>query len=101
MAPLAPPEYVAELSKLQDRAPPKSLSEIKRMFVKEFGRAPEDIYAQFDEEPIGAASLAQVHHAVLHTGEEVAVKVRYSGTDTARHIRAHNLNRDGTDTGDT
>lgn len=67
------------------------------MFVKEFGRAPEDIYAQFDEEPIGAASLAQVHHAVLHTGEEVAVKVRYTDaeTDSTAHPSA---NTDDTDT---
>lgn len=45
------------------------------MFIKDLGQPPEEIFAHFEEEPIGAASLAQVHHAVLHTGEEVAVKV--------------------------
>lgn len=46
------------------------------MFLKDVGKAPEQIFAHFGEEPIGAASLAQVHYAILQTGEEVAVKVQ-------------------------
>lgn len=47
------------------------------MIYEDLGLHPEDIFESIDEEPIGAASLAQVHHAVLKTGEEVALKIQY------------------------
>ena len=44
---------------------------------EDLGRDPRDIFREIDEHPIGAASLAQVHRAVLKNGEEVAVKIQY------------------------
>jgi predicted unusual protein kinase regulating ubiquinone biosynthesis (AarF/ABC1/UbiB family) len=72
-----PPEFVAELSRLHDRVPPRPYTTIAPLLRQELGRAPETVFGQFEREPIAAASLAQVHRARLRSGEEVAVKVQY------------------------
>jgi len=76
-----PDEYIEELSGLQDQVPPYDFKEIRQRIIDELGSAPEEIFSVFEEEPIAAASLGQVHRAVLKDGREAAVKVQYPGIE--------------------
>jgi ubiquinone biosynthesis protein len=80
------PDLVGEraainLSQLQDDLPPAPFSKIKRTIESSFNAPLETLYSRFDEEPVGAASIAQVHHAVTTDGREVAVKVLRPGIE--------------------
>ena len=68
-------EVAADLSELQDHLPPFSAAEARSTIEQEFGAKVEDMFTEFDWEPVAAASIAQVHFAVTSEGEEVAVKV--------------------------
>lgn len=70
-----------EFTKLQDDNPPISFDSIRRVIEHELGSPINDIFESFDVEPLGSASIGQVHKAVLITGEEVAVKVRKPGVE--------------------
>jgi ubiquinone biosynthesis protein len=78
---LIPREYAEEFGKLQDRVPSISLEEVGRQIRKELGQSAEEVFAEFTPAPIAAASIAQVHRARLHNGEEVVVKIRRPGID--------------------
>lgn len=71
-----PEQYQHELSKLQDDAPPVSASVIHKTIESEFNEPVETLFRTFDDTPLAAASIGQVHAATLRTGQEVVVKVR-------------------------
>ena len=71
-----PAEFIRELSKLQDDVPPFAFDEARRIVESELKAPLESLFASFEERPLAAASLGQVHRALLLGGEEVAVKVR-------------------------
>lgn len=73
------PEWISELSKLQDSAPPAPYDKVLEQLVEDLGAPPEEIFAAFDPEPIAAASIAQVHRARLADGTTVVVKIRKPG----------------------
>ena len=76
---LLPPDLADELAKLQDRVPPFPGSAARALIEQAYGRSVTETFSQFDENPLAAASIAQVHAARLHSGEEVVVKVLRPG----------------------
>ena len=83
----APSEYLSTyrdaLTMLQNSAPPMDPEASHLVIKEEFGKSAEEIFATFDDDPVAAASIGQVHRATLKTGETVAVKVQYPGVDDA------------------
>jgi ubiquinone biosynthesis protein len=72
---------IAELTKLQDQVPADSQTEPRTVIQRELGKPVGELYADFDDLPLAAASMAQVYIATLHDGVEAVVKVQRSGIE--------------------
>ncbi|SPM32906.1 Predicted unusual protein kinase regulating ubiquinone biosynthesis, AarF/ABC1/UbiB family [Mycobacterium rhizamassiliense] len=68
-----------EFRGLLDRVPPADSNEVHKLLAEELGGEPSELFAKWDEEPFASASIAQVHYATLHTGEDVVVKIQRPG----------------------
>ena len=73
---LIPYEYAKELEKLQDDVPPFEYNDVRRIIWEDFGQSVDAVFQSFEEKPMAAASIGQVHRAKLESGEEVVVKVQ-------------------------
>ncbi|CAL9161270.1 unnamed protein product [Musa hybrid cultivar] len=88
---LFPREFVDELAKLQDKVPAFSPEKAKAFIKSELGCPIEVLFKEFEDRPIAAASLGQVHRAILHSGERVAVKIQRPGLKKLFDIDLRNL----------
>ncbi|KAG2482100.1 hypothetical protein HYH03_018956 [Edaphochlamys debaryana] len=87
---LFPAEFVEELTTLQDRVPAFTAAKARAIIEKDLGPV-EELFADFEDRPIAAASLGQVHRATLFTGEQVVVKVQRPGLKALFDIDLRNL----------
>lgn len=76
---ILPEALIRELEKLQDTVPPVPGSQIGEMLEKELGKKKEEVFEWFETEAFASASMAQVHRAILKTGEKVVVKIQRPG----------------------
>lgn len=73
---LIPKDIICELEKLQDHVSSFSFYDVKRIIEQELDATIDDVFERFHEDPLAAASIGQVHYAVLNSGERVAVKIQ-------------------------
>ena len=85
------PQFQEILAALQHDADPVPFKSIRKVIEQDLGEKLQDAFAEFDEEPIAAASIGQVHRAQLDDGRDVAVKVQYPGIAEAIQADMQNL----------
>lgn len=76
---LLPPAWIAELEKLHSQAPTLDFAILRPAVEQALGQSPETAFASFDDTPLAAASMAQVHRAMLQDGREVVLKIQRPG----------------------
>jgi ubiquinone biosynthesis protein len=76
---LIPTDIADELARLQDQVPPFPTAQVLQTLERVYGKPVDQVFAQFDAQPIASASVAQVHFAVLPDGREAAIKVLRPG----------------------
>lgn len=74
-------EMAAELAELQSNVPAEPVESARAILLEDLGQPAEELFAEFDDTPLAAASIAQVYKARLHTGEHVVVKIRRGGIE--------------------
>jgi ubiquinone biosynthesis protein len=79
---LLPPEFITELRSLQDEVVPVPWTLVRDLLAAELGAPVDEVFTQFERQPLAAASIGQVHRATLHSGEQVVVKVQRPGITT-------------------
>jgi predicted unusual protein kinase regulating ubiquinone biosynthesis (AarF/ABC1/UbiB family) len=84
-------EFQKKLGQLRDAAPKVRFADMRKVMESEWGEPVTEVFADFDEEPIAAASIGQVYRATLHDGRDVAVKVQYPGVAQAVRADMQNL----------
>jgi len=87
------PVYIAEFEKLQDAAPPVPFVDLRKQLEDDLGDSIDTIFLQLDQQPIAAASLAQVHKATLKDGASVILKIRRPGLRKVIEADLRLLNR--------
>lgn len=80
---VVPPEYAAELQKLQSEAPPMGAAFVKRRMMAELGAGWRERFGEFELKPAAAASLGQVHRAMTQDGVPLACKLQYPDMESA------------------
>ncbi|WP_274572291.1 AarF/ABC1/UbiB kinase family protein [Neisseria leonii] len=85
-------EWIEEFERLQSNVSPIDGAEIPAVMAAALGRDPEEVFLSIDSRPIGSASIAQVHRAVLHSGQTVAVKIKRPDIDKLIHADLRILN---------
>jgi ubiquinone biosynthesis protein len=73
---LLPPEYLAELARLQDHAPIEAFATLRTILQEELPQPLTTLFSHIDPIPLAAASMAQVHRATLMTGQQVVIKIQ-------------------------
>src|SRR5687768_4824817 len=84
-------QFKQTLAALRDDVPPLPFKQVEKLLRHELGEKPSSVFSEFEEEAFAAASIGQVHRAVTHEGQAVAVKVQYPGVAEAVDTDLRNL----------